>query len=208
MGHIPVILPQHSPADYYNQKGYYSVLMQGLVDYRGIFMDVYAGWPGKVHDAHVFTNSDIYKKGRQGMLLPDWKKTIGGVQVCKTTHYIINAYIYLYQAPLVILGDPVYPALPWLMKPYSVNLHTTDGQCNFNYRKSRVRMVVENAFGRLKGRWRCLQKCIDVQVDNAVTALRACVVLHNICEAIGDHYPEEWTQVDTEAEIICWIIIC
>ena len=45
-------------------------------------------------------------------------------------------------------------------------------------------MVVENAFGRLKGRWRCLQKRIDVQVDNAVTALGACVVLHNICETI------------------------
>ena len=36
--------------------------MQGLVDYYGIFMDVYAGWPGKVHDAPVFTNSDIYEK--------------------------------------------------------------------------------------------------------------------------------------------------
>jgi len=72
--HIPIIRPQHSPADYYNRKGYYSILMQGLVDYRGIFMDVYAGWPGKVHDARVFTNSDVYKKGRQGILFPDWKK--------------------------------------------------------------------------------------------------------------------------------------
>jgi len=87
------------------------------------------------------------------------------------------------------------------MKPYPVNPHITDGQRNFNYRQSRARMVVENAFGRLKGRWRCLQKRIDVQVDNAVTAVGTCVVLHNICETIGDHCPEEWTQTDSEAEI-------
>ena len=60
--HILIIWLQHSPADCYNQKGYCSILMQGLVDYHGIFMDVYAGWPGKVHDAPVFTDSDIYEK--------------------------------------------------------------------------------------------------------------------------------------------------
>ena len=28
--------------------------MQAMVDFRGLFMDVYIGWPGKVHDARVF----------------------------------------------------------------------------------------------------------------------------------------------------------
>ena len=55
--------------------------MQGVVDFRGVFMDVFIGWPGKVHDACVFSNSDIYKKGIQGTLFPDWKKDISGVQV-------------------------------------------------------------------------------------------------------------------------------
>ena len=44
-------------------------------------MDVYIGWPGKVHNARVFSNSDIYKKGIQGTLFPDWKKDISGLQV-------------------------------------------------------------------------------------------------------------------------------
>ena len=56
--------------------------MQAVVDFRGLFMDVYIGWPGKVHDARVFSNSSLYQKGINGSLLPDWKKTIRGVDVC------------------------------------------------------------------------------------------------------------------------------
>ena len=33
------------------------VIIQAKVDFRGLFMDVYIGWPGKVHDARVFVNS-------------------------------------------------------------------------------------------------------------------------------------------------------
>ena len=78
---IPIIRLQYSPADYYNRKGFYSIIMQGFVDFRGIFMDVYIGWPGKVHDARVFANSELFKRGNQGTLFPDWKKDISGVQV-------------------------------------------------------------------------------------------------------------------------------
>ena len=39
--------------------------MQVMVDFHGLFMDVYIGWPGKVHDARVFVNS-LYQKGKSG----------------------------------------------------------------------------------------------------------------------------------------------
>ena len=54
-------------------------------------------------------------------------------------------------------------------------------------------MVVENAFGRLKGRWRCLLKCLDFKLDNVANVVAACVVLHNMCEIYGDPYLQEWT---------------
>lgn len=54
--HIPILKPQQSPSDYYNRKGYYSILMQAVVDYRGVFIDVNIGWPGKVNCVFLSTN--------------------------------------------------------------------------------------------------------------------------------------------------------
>ena len=64
--HIPIIRPDESASDYYNRKGYYSVIMQAMVDFHGLFMDAYIGWPGQVHDAREFVNSYLYHKGSNG----------------------------------------------------------------------------------------------------------------------------------------------
>ena len=178
--HIPISKPQYSAADYYNRKGYYSVLMQGLVDFRGRFMNVNIGWPGKVHDARVFANSVCYKDGCAGNLFPNWKKTLKNVEV-----------------PLLILGDPAYPLLPWLMKPYADYPGITAKERNYNYRQSRARMCVENAFGRLKGRWRCLLKRMDYHIDNVPDVIATCVTLHNLCEVLGDTCQTDWFTTDT-----------
>ena len=178
--HIPIVKPKDSASDYYNRKNYYSVLMQGLVDFRGQFMDVCIGWPGKVHDARVFSNSSIYKKAVKGKLFPPWTRKISNVEI-----------------PLMILGDPAYPLLPWLMKPYIENAHSTAKEKYCNYRQSRARMVVENAFGRLKGRWRCLLKRLDFDLKNVPAIIASCVVLHNFCEKFGDNFRDDWESENT-----------
>ena len=173
--HIPIISPQECPADYYNRKGWHSIILQGTVDHAGRFIDAYVGWPGRVHDARVFSNSSLYHRGQSNTLFPDLKESISGRDI-----------------PLVLLGDPAYPLLQWLMKAFPDNGRLSCEQKVFNYRLSKARVVVEHSYGRLKGRWRCLLKRLDVDVRDASELVAACCVLHNICEVHGDTFDDDW----------------
>jgi len=53
----------------------------------------------------------------------------------------------------VILADPAYPMLNWLLKGYPENVNTPRIQMRFNDCLSRARMTVENTFGCWKGRF-------------------------------------------------------
>jgi len=55
-------------------------------------------------------------------------------------------------------------------------------------------MVVENAFGRLKDRWRCLLKRMNYyEIEYTTDVVASCFVLHNLCELNGDNCDLEWT---------------
>ncbi len=82
---------------------------------RSQWSDIYVGWPGRVHDARVFSNSSLFKKGP---LVPTMTEMIEQLEI-----------------PLVILG---YPLLKWLMKAYPDTGSLTAEQKTFNYRLSRV----------------------------------------------------------------------
>ena len=181
--HIPIEVPQDSPSDYHNRKGWHSVILQALVDDVGNFTDICVGWPGKVHDARVLQNSQLYAKGERGHLFEE-----------RTT--IINAT----RVPVCVLGDPAYPLQPWLMKPFVNTGCLTDQQRHFNYRLSKARVIVEQAFGRLKGRWRCLRTKLSVQVEDVPDVVGACCVLHNICQTLGDAFDEHWLESSQEPQ--------
>ncbi|XP_053904772.1 uncharacterized protein LOC128848703 isoform X6 [Malaclemys terrapin pileata] len=171
--HIPILSPEHQATEYINRKGYFSVLLQALVDHKGHFSNINVGWPGKVHDAHVFRNSGLFQKLEEGTFFPDQKITVGDVEI-----------------PIIILGDPAYPLMPWLMKPYTGSLDSS--QDLFNYRLSKCRMVVECAFGRLKARWRSLLTRSDLSEKNIPIVIAACCALHNICESKGETFMAGW----------------
>ena len=49
--HIPIAGTAMNHTDYYNRKGWYSVILQGVVDHSYRFLDINVGWPGSVRDA-------------------------------------------------------------------------------------------------------------------------------------------------------------
>ena len=128
--HIPISAPELNHTDYYNRKGWYSMIVQAVVDHEYLFRDICVGWPGSVHDARVFVNLQIYKKITEDCIL--------GSEPCRT--------ILGKQIPLCIVGDSAYPIQTWLMKPFAHNTSLTAQQKCFNYWLSRARIVVENAF--------------------------------------------------------------
>ena len=176
--HIPISTPQQNHASYINRKSYHSIVMQALVDSNYLFRDIVVGWPGSVHDARVFSNSQLYALGCSGRLFPpDVKEEILGKEIHP-----------------VILADPAYPMLNWLLKGYPENVNTPRIQRRFNYRLSRARMTVENTFGRWKGRFPRFSKRLDMEVDGAVEVVAAACVIHNICEMRKEPYFEDWLQ--------------
>lgn len=174
--HIPIIAPAHRATEYINSKGYYSMVLQALVDHKGRFTDVYAGRSGKVHDVRIFRSSPIFRAMNQGTFVPNTTMNIEGERVKP-----------------VILGDTAYPLLPWLMTPYSGHLDTRKQL--FNNTLGRCRSVVEYAFERLRGRWRCLLSRLDVRERYAPRVIVACCILHNICETKGEPLQEGWEEV-------------
>jgi DDE superfamily endonuclease len=65
----------------------------------------------------------------------------------------------------------------------------------YNKRHSRARVPVEAAFGKLKGRFRCLNTTLLYRLSFVPILVHACAVLHNLCCLWNDPLAEEeWLQ--------------
>jgi len=141
---------------YYNRKGFHSIVLQGISDSECRFLDVYVGWPGSAHDARIWKNSPIYARLQRG-----------GPEILPP-----NAHV---------LGDSAYPCDTFLMCPYRDNGHLTTMQKRFNVVLSSSRVVIEQTFGLLKGRFRRLKFLDMSDLKLAAKVVVTACVLHNIC---------------------------
>ena len=181
--HIRVKPPTQNHTDFYNRKGWYSIVLQGVVNHNYLFTDVMVGWPGSgVHDVRVLANSHLYCKAINKEMLNS--------SVIK----ILGKDIFPF-----LLGDSAYPLSMWLMKLFPHNSLLSDSKKTFNYKLSRAQIVVENAFVRLKSRWRRLMNQNNMDVSHVPYVVTTCCILHNVCEIDGDTFVESWlerTQLD------------
>ena len=80
--------------------------------------------------------------------------------------------------PHVIVGDKAFPLKTCLLRPYP-GKNLTGDQVIFNYRLSRARRIVENAFGILLTRFRVYQRRIQLSPGHTQSMIQATIVLHN-----------------------------
>ncbi len=89
--------------------------------------------------------------------------------------------------PFVTVGDEAFPLKPYILRPYNrQNIFQIPNKI-FNYRLSRGRRVVKNAFGILANCWRIFLKPMEVQPAMADIIITAAVCLHNmLCTNTND----------------------
>ena len=175
--HTPICQPNQNYADYISRKGFTSINVQSLCDYRYCFLDVVVKWPGSVHDSRIFLQSNINQK-LQNKFVPSCEKQIVESKM---------------KVSICILGDTAYPLLPFLMKEYPKG-GKDEREQYFGYRLSSARMVIENTFGRLKGRFGCLRRPMDVNIKELPRLIMSIFILHDFCEVINEMLPNARLQ--------------
>lgn len=136
--HIRVRNPPRSGSRYFNYKKYYSIVMLAVADsnYKFLYMEV--GAVGSESDGGIYAQSKLAE------LMEDNKANFPPPEVLPDDPSGVSV-------PYFLLGDDAFSLKPYMMKPYPTR-NLTRAQRIYNYRVSRARRVVENAFGIMANR--------------------------------------------------------
>ena len=161
--HVAIRKPKHGGSLYFNYKGFHSIILMALVDGDYKFRWAEVGTNGAASDAQIFNDCELHDMHDDGQLpfpapepLPHDDRDM----------------------PYFYVADDAFALQKWLMKPHSLR-GLTRGQRIFNYRLSRARRVVENAFGILAQRFQCMLTTMRQSTQNVEKIVMACMCLHN-----------------------------
>ena len=155
--------PAHSGSYYFNYKHSFSIVLLAVVDadYKFLYVDI--GCNGRTADRGVFKNSDLYAAlENKSLNIPSPKPIQENER----------------PLPYMIVADDAFPLKEYIQKPYSQVGLTTKKRI-FNYRLSRARRIVENAFGILSNRFRVFMTPMRLAPEKVETVVLACCSLHN-----------------------------
>ena len=159
--HIAMECPKLGGSKYYNYKQFHSLVLMAMCDSKYCFTYVDIGGFGSDNDAGLFSQTALYEE-------------LDNCRVPLPAPKFLCGYIL----PPVIVADDIFPLKPWLMKPFPGKNGLKHEEKLFNYRLSRSRRTIENAFGFIC-KWRIFKKAIRADVNTVESIIKACVCLHN-----------------------------
>ena len=167
--HIVLKAPPNSGSEYFNYKGTFSIVLMALVDAHYKFTCIDVGSYGRNSDGGILAHSNLGKALASDHLnLPE--------------STILPEASHLGPLPYVIIGDEAFPLTNHMLRPFPGKQCSEDKQI-FNYRLSRARRVVENAFGILAARWRIFHTKIALGPEATIKLVKATCVLHNMLQS-------------------------
>ena len=150
--------------DYYNYKGFFSLVLLALVGAEYRLLWIHCGSSGSSSDAQIFNRGNLREKiedGTLGLPAPEPLGEGGPDLHC------------------FFLGDDTFALMPWVVKPYSRRQPTRE-EIIANCGISKGRRVVANAFGILVSRFRVLLGTMEQRPTVVKDIVFTCVVLHNM----------------------------
>jgi hypothetical protein len=119
---------------------------------------------GSASDAQIYNNCELKEGAEDGSIVfPDPDPLPYDTQ----------------NVPYFLIGDDAFALRKTMMKPFG-NRGLTNEERIFNYRLSRARRVVENAFGILANRFQVLLTTMQHHPSTVKLIVVACMVLHNM----------------------------
>ena len=135
-----------------------------VVDAKYRFVAVDVGQYGRMNDSACFSRSAFGQRLSSGELdLPQDTPLPGFTSPC----------------PHVFVADEAFPLQRHLMRPFPGSSLVNNERKIFNYRLSRARRTVENAFGIMSSRFRVFRRPLLILPMHADSVVKACTVLHN-----------------------------
>ena len=161
--HIRIECPKLSGSLYHNYKGFFSIVLMAICDANYCFTLFDLGQYGSNNDSGILANSEMGELFEINRLFVPKDSELNDSGI-KLSYFL--------------LGDEIFPLKKWLMRPYP-GKNASEKERIYNYRHSRARRCIENAFGIMSARWRIFHKPIRATVGNAEKYTLACLALHN-----------------------------
>lgn len=162
--HISIVPPANSGSYYFNYKGHHSLVLMAIVNAKYQFVYIYVSMNGRISDGGVLQNTVFFEKLENNELYIPSSETLTGTNR---------------NFPYVFVAADAFPLRADMIKPFRQADLLSQERKILNFRLSRARRVVENAFGIMASRFRIFYTHINLEPKSIDKVVKASCALHN-----------------------------